>query len=96
MALEVVQEFLRLVLGHEADELRQVLVLRERLLADEAVLGPQFVDAGFLGNASGDDLMTSGIDVVQSPASASHLLMLEVFEKLVPVTVSPSIEAVSK
>ncbi len=33
-------------------------------------------DAGEIGAATGAELMTSGIDVVQSPASASHLLML--------------------
>ena len=34
------------------------------------------VDAGFLGSASGDDLMTSGIDIVQSPATAAHILII--------------------
>src|SRR5262249_53266940 len=38
-------EFLRLVLRHEADEQRQVLVLGDRPLRHEAVLGPQPVEA---------------------------------------------------
>ena len=33
-------------------------------------------DAGEIGEATGADLMTNGIALVQSPASASHLLML--------------------
>jgi alpha-galactosidase len=34
------------------------------------------VDAGALGEATGADLMANGIAVLQSPSSASHLLML--------------------
>jgi hypothetical protein len=33
-------------------------------------------DAGALGEATGADLMANGIVVLQSPTSASHLLML--------------------
>jgi len=36
------------------------------------------VDTGVLGVASGSDLMTSGIDVLQSPNTAAHLLTLSV------------------
>jgi alpha-galactosidase len=34
------------------------------------------VDTGFLGTATGEALMTQGIDVVQSPASAAHMLII--------------------
>ncbi len=34
------------------------------------------VDAGALGSSSGADLMTTGISVVQSPASAAHILII--------------------
>jgi alpha-galactosidase len=36
------------------------------------------VDAGVLGVATGSDLMTSGIDVLQSPNTAAHILALSV------------------
>ncbi len=36
------------------------------------------VDAGLLGTASGADLMANGIDLVQSPATAAHVLILSV------------------
>lgn len=36
------------------------------------------VDAGQLGTATGDELMTNGIDVLQSPASAAHILIISV------------------
>ena len=34
------------------------------------------VDTGLLGTATGQALMTQGIDVVQSPASAAHMLII--------------------
>jgi hypothetical protein len=34
------------------------------------------VDVGFLGTATGADLMTNGIDVVESKATAAHILQL--------------------
>jgi alpha-galactosidase len=36
------------------------------------------VDSGVLGTATGSDLMTSGIDVLQSPNTAAHILTLSV------------------
>jgi len=36
----------------------------------------QSVDAGVLGTALGKDLMTDGIDIVQSPVSAAHILII--------------------
>ena len=36
------------------------------------------VDTGVLGTAKGSDLMTDGIDVLASPATAAHILMLVV------------------
>jgi hypothetical protein len=34
------------------------------------------VDTGPLGEATGSDLMTNGIDVLQSPNTAAHVLIL--------------------
>jgi alpha-galactosidase len=36
----------------------------------------QSVDTGLLGEATGSDLMSTGIDIVQSPNSAAHILTL--------------------
>jgi alpha-galactosidase len=36
----------------------------------------QSVDAGVLGTATGKDLMNGGIDIVQSPTSAAHILII--------------------
>jgi len=38
----------------------------------------QSVDTGVLGTATGSALMTQGIDVVQSPVSAAHMLIITV------------------
>ena len=35
------------------------------------------VDTGVLGTASGADLMANGIDVVESPNTAAHLLIIQ-------------------
>jgi alpha-galactosidase len=35
------------------------------------------VDTGLLGDATGAELMSSGIDIVQSPNTAAHILMLQ-------------------
>src|SRR5262245_38363332 len=48
LSLEVGKQLLRLVLGHETDELRQVVILGNRLLADESVFFPKLVESAFL------------------------------------------------
>jgi hypothetical protein len=45
-------------------------------LIPEAEYVVQSVDAGVLGTALGKDLMADGIDVVQSPISAAHILII--------------------
>jgi alpha-galactosidase len=50
-------------------------VVPKNLQADVTYL-VQSVDAGALGEATGTDLMANGIALLQSPTSASHLLML--------------------
>jgi hypothetical protein len=45
-------------------------------LKADATYQVQSVDTGVLGTASGDQLMTDGIDVVQSPNTAAHILIL--------------------
>ena len=36
----------------------------------------QSVDTGMLGTATGADLMANGIDILQSPNSAAHILII--------------------
>ena len=48
LTLEIIEQLLRLILRHVADKLRQVIVLGHWLPADEAVLGPQVIDASLL------------------------------------------------
>ena len=45
-------------------------------LEPETMYSVQSVDTGLLGEASGADLMSAGIDIVQSPNSAAHIVTL--------------------
>jgi hypothetical protein len=47
-------------------------------LIPDATYEVQSVDSGTLGTASGAALMTGGIRLVQSPATAAHILLLRV------------------
>jgi hypothetical protein len=47
-------------------------------LRPDATYGVSSVDVGFLGSATGTDIMTNGIDIVTSPQSAAHILRLVV------------------
>jgi len=50
--------------------------VRPRSLAPDAVYQIESVDAGVLGEASGSDLMNSGIDIIESPTTAAHILII--------------------
>jgi len=45
-------------------------------LESETTYSVESVDTGLLGEASGADLMSAGIDILQSPNSAAHILTL--------------------
>jgi len=45
-------------------------------LMPEATYDVSSVDTGVLGTATGADLMANGIEVVQSPNSAAHILIV--------------------
>jgi hypothetical protein len=47
-------------------------------LESETTYSVESVDTGLLGEASGADLMSAGIDILQSPNSAAHILVLKV------------------
>jgi alpha-galactosidase len=47
-------------------------------LDPDTIYEVQSVDVGVLGSATGSDLMRSGIDVLQSPVSAAHILFITV------------------
>ena len=42
------------------------------------------VDAGVVGHATGEELMTGGIDLYASPISAAHLLVISPWAKPEP------------
>src|SRR5262249_45242333 len=62
----------------QTDEGVQTFTLRPSGLRPDATYQVQSVDAGVLGSATGADLMAAGIDVVQSPRSAAHILIITV------------------
>jgi len=47
-------------------------------LIESARYGVQSVDTGLLGLATGADIMANGIDLIQSPNTAAHILLLRV------------------
>jgi len=56
----------------------QTINVKPTDLAPTTTYQVQSVDTGLLGTATGAALMTQGIDVVQSPVSAAHILILTV------------------
>jgi len=56
----------------------QTINVKPTDLAPATTYQVQSVDTGLLGTATGAALMTQGIDVVQSPVSAAHILILTV------------------
>ena len=65
-----------LVLSFQSDESVQTLNVKPTGLAPDTMYEVRSVDAGVLGTAIGSDLMINGIDLIQSPASAAHILFL--------------------
>jgi len=51
--------------------------VKPRALDGATMYQVQSVDTGVLGTATGADLMANGIDVLQSPNSAAHVLIIQ-------------------
>jgi alpha-galactosidase len=66
------------VYAFQEDDAVQKVNVKPSNLNATATYAVTSVDAGSLGSATGADIMTNGIDVVQSPVSAAHILTLTV------------------
>jgi alpha-galactosidase len=65
-----------LMYAYQSDQGVDRIRVRPVGLDPDVIYRVQSVDTGELGEASGSDLMTDGIDIVQSPNSAAHILIL--------------------
>jgi alpha-galactosidase len=62
----------------QSDEGTRTFNVKPSGLQPDVIYQVQSVDRGLLGAASGRELMDDGIDVVQSPTSAAHILIITV------------------
>ena len=65
-----------IISAFQSDQAVDRILVTPTGLDPDATYNIQSVDAGDLGDASGTDLMTDGIDVRQSPNTAAHVLMI--------------------
>jgi alpha-galactosidase len=65
-----------LLYAYQSDQSVDRIRVRPTGLDPDVIYHLQSVDTGELGEASGADLMTDGIDILQSPNSAAHILIL--------------------
>jgi hypothetical protein len=67
-----------LVCAYQSDEGATKITVKPTALIPDANYRVESVDTGMLGVATGADIMANGIDLVGSPASAAHILLLRV------------------
>jgi alpha-galactosidase len=67
-----------LIHAFQTDPSMQKFTVKPRGLDPDTIYEVRSADAGLLGTANGADLTTTGIDVLQSPSSAAHLLIIVV------------------
>jgi alpha-galactosidase len=60
----------------QSDDGVQTINVKPTGLQSETTYQVQSVDTGMLGTATGAALMTSGIDIIQSPNTAAHILII--------------------
>jgi len=65
-----------LIFAFQNDPAVEHTILKPRSLVPDTMYDVRSVDAGPIGSASGADLMADGIEVVASPRSAAHVLVL--------------------
>ena len=65
-----------LIFAFQNDRAVEHAVLKPRNLRPDTMYDVRSVDVGPIGSASGADLMADGIEVVMSPKSAAHVLVL--------------------
>jgi alpha-galactosidase len=68
------QQFL--IAAFQSDEGVQTFNVRPSTLQPDVTYQVQSVDTGILGTATGAELMANGIDVIESPRSAAHILII--------------------
>jgi alpha-galactosidase len=66
-----------LICAYQSDTGVQKINIKPTGLGPTIVYEVRSVDTGLLGSAKGSDLMANGIDVIQSPNSAAHILILK-------------------
>jgi len=64
------------VYAYQSDDGAKTVNVRPITLQPDATYAVESVDSGALGTAMGSDLMANGIDIVQSPNTAAHVLTL--------------------
>src|SRR5262245_32999407 len=65
-----------IVFAYSSDEASGTLTVKPAELQADATYAVDSVDAGELGTATGADLMANGIEIIQSPTTAAHILVL--------------------
>ena len=65
-----------LIFAFQNDPEVEHTILKPRSLTPDAMYDVRSVDVGPIGSASGADLMENGIEVIKTPKSAAHLLVI--------------------
>jgi alpha-galactosidase len=65
-----------LIFAYQVDEGVSRVTVRPTGLVADTTYDVQSVDTGVLGSAKGADLMANGIEILQSPNSAAHILII--------------------
>jgi alpha-galactosidase len=67
-----------LVWAYQSDDGATTINVKPTGLLGTATYEVQSVDTGLLGTATGADIMANGIDLIQSPNTAAHVLLLRI------------------
>ena len=65
-----------LIFAFQNDPAVEHTILKPRSLSPDTIYDVRSVDVGSIGSASGADLMANGIEVVMTPKSAAHVLVI--------------------
>ncbi len=65
-----------LISAFQSDDTITTINIRPHGLSPDSTYEVESVDQGVLGSARGSDLMTDGIDIVKSPSTAAHILII--------------------
>ena len=65
-----------IVYAYQSGDASETITVRPADLQPDATYAVRSVDTGALGTATGADLMANGVEVLQSPNTAAHILVL--------------------